>query len=67
VKDMKKILVFLLIVGFLAAGTVCAVQDVNEQVTQEDFDFLNDNFIDFTDGGSTTNGEGGGTGSGVPG
>ena len=64
---MKKILVFLLIVGVLAAGTVCAVQDVNEQVTQKDFDFLNDNFADSTEGGSTTNGEGGGTGGGVPG
>jgi hypothetical protein len=66
-KIMKKVLIFLLIVGLLTAGAISVVQDVCVQITQENFELPNDYPIDSLDDGSTINGGGGGTGGGVPG
>ena len=60
---MKKMLIVLVMAGLLLAGAVSAVQDVDEQL-QDHFDVPH-NTVD-TDG-STPDGGGCGSGSGVPG
>ena len=60
---MKKMLIVLVMAGLLLAGAVSAVQDVDEQL-QDYFDVPH--IVADTDG-STPDGGGGGSGSGVPG
>jgi hypothetical protein len=61
---MSKILVFLLIVGVLIAGTLSIVEEICEDASQEQADFSDGGgFGDLGGGGPTTNG-GGGNGDG---
>ena len=61
VKDMKEIIIILMVVGLLLAGTMCSIQDVCDQEI-EDIDFSGDRNLHTGDG--TAIDGGGGSGSG---
>jgi hypothetical protein len=68
VKEMKKMLVFLLVVGILMIGTLSMVDDTQENPIQEYKDFSDPE--DFGDSGSyiiNGGGQGGGGGGDAPG
>ena len=60
-KGMKEMILIVLVVGLLLAGTLCSISDVCDQEI-EDIDFSGDGNIPVDDG-TTING-GGGSGSG---
>ena len=64
VKGMKEMILIVLVVGLLLAGTLCSIPDVYNQES-EDIDFSGDGTIPVD--GTTINGGGGSGGGPAPG